>query len=749
MSHDSKLLEFADEGSGDPGAAQGGITDQPWRILIVDDDEDVHQATLFALKGLVVLERPLSFLHAHSAQQARQMLLNESDLALVFLDVVMETPNAGLDLVDFLRHQAGLRCTRVILRTGQPGYAPEHETIVRYDINDYKTKSELTHHKLLTTVTAALRAYDQLRVIEAGRRGLELIVRCSSGFLEVQGIQQFAVGVITQIAALLRLEPDGLVCAQHGRESPAVTVLAAAGRFAHCISQPVSTLADNRLAQLLESVLQRGESAFGAQETVLFLGDCSDHAMAAYVATPRPLQPVDLQLLSVFCVNLSAALQNFGLLQRLRSDAYEDPLLRIPNRNRLIEHLSYHVREQTPDALLVLVDVDDFAEINDLMGHAYADELLRSMGQRLAAFLGPEVVVSRVSSNCFGLLGRRTGLDPQAIRVLMRDDVTVGGQPHRVSVTMGLAVCSAHLSSGADWLKNAGIALKNAKRHHRGHWVAFSDEMASLARSRARLLEGLHRASGQSSLFTVYQPQVALESGQLIGFEALVRWRREDGQMVPPDQFIPVAEQSGLIVSLGDWILDSACADMARLKAAGLKGCHMAVNVSVVQFQSDDFFDRVLLTLGRHGLMPQDLELEVTESVAMLGRSRVEQVLNALRAQGVAVAIDDFGTGYSSLCYLEQLPLDRIKIDRAFVSKLQGDSGPRIAEMIVQLGRKLGLRVIAEGLEDAQAWRTLQALGCDEGQGYFIARPLPFEGIADWLAQWTAQVNAAPPWRQA
>ncbi|MBK9442743.1 MAG: DUF3369 domain-containing protein, partial [Comamonadaceae bacterium] len=205
------LVRFVDE---DELAVSDSAALRYWRILIIDDDEDVHQATLFALDAVSLFGRKLQFLHAHSAAQARELLRRENDLALILLDVVMETPGAGLELVNFIRDTAALKNSRIVLLTGQPGYAPEHETILRYDINDYKTKSELTHSKMLTTVTTALRSYEQLCTIEASRVGLELIVRASGSLIETQGIQNFASGVMTQLAALLGTAPEGLVCAQ-------------------------------------------------------------------------------------------------------------------------------------------------------------------------------------------------------------------------------------------------------------------------------------------------------------------------------------------------------------------------------------------------------------------------------------------------------------------------------------------------------------------------------------------------------
>lgn len=735
-----ELFEFAVAGQDLPND-EGASTVTPWRVLIIDDDEDVHHSTLFALNGLVLFGRPLQFLHAYSAAEAQQKLLGEPELALVLLDVVMETHDAGLLLVDFLRNQAKLYATRVVLRTGQPGHAPEHDTIIQYDINDYKTKSELTQHKLVTTVIAALRAYDQLCVIETGRNGLELIVSCSGGFLNEEDLHLFSGNVITQMAALLRTGAEGLVCAHQNDGLSNFTVMAGAGRFASALNRSLAELDDVRISGLLRTALASGQCHFEGHEAVLYFGQKDGWAMAAYISKKTPLQPMEQRLLSVFGVNLSSALHNYGLMTRLRNDAYVDALLQLPNRTSFVEKLTHTLHTSDASFLLALIDIDDFAEVNDLMGHAYGDKLLQAFARCLMDEFGSDVFLARVSSDSFGLLGSDQCISHQRIKQALEHRVVVAGQPHLVSVTVGFAPKNTGTKTGLDWLKDAGIALKYAKRHHRGRFSTFSDDMASVSRHRTQLLEGLHKAFTDARLFMVYQPQVNLTTGQLIGFESLIRWRTADGRFIPPDQFIPVAEHSGLIVALGDWILQTACRDMRRLKAQGLRGCHMAVNVSVVQFQSDGFLDRVVRTLQEHQLEPRELELEITESVAMLGRDVVEQVLSQLRSLGVAVAIDDFGTGYSSLSYLEQLPVDRIKIDQTFVTKLQAPGGPRIAEMITQLGHKLDLQVLAEGIEDAGAWRALHAMGCDEGQGYFMSRPLDFEALVVWLDQWPTQLE--------
>ncbi|HRK39870.1 MAG TPA: EAL domain-containing protein [Burkholderiaceae bacterium] len=726
---------FADESASEhaDGALSLGAP-RIWTVMVIDDDADVHQATRFALEGAVLFERRIQLMHAHSAAQARDLLMTQPDIALVLLDVVMETADAGLQLVDFIRNVSGHRTSRIVLRTGQPGYAPELETLLRYDINDYKTKSELTHHKLITTVAAALRSYDQLCTIEASRRGLELIVQASGAFLEPQGLSNFAAGVITQMAAILGVRPEGLVCAQGERNGGQYRVLAAAGHYAPLIDQPLDALYDQRVSQLLRQCLEEGRSQYGPNESVLYLGVKGGLDMAAFVSSNQVLSEVDCSLLDVFCVNLNACLRNLALVQRLHTEAYVDALLRLPNRTKFIEDINQVIQTGPGGHSVVLVDVDDFASVNDMMGHAYADLLLHAIAHRLKSLLAADIVLARVSGNTFGLLGLADKVAPKRVLAMLQEPLQVAGQPHRISATLGVCHLDDTSSSGADWLKNASIALKQAKRESRGQFVFFSKEMASLARSRAQLLSNLHTAFDQDRLFLAFQPQVDLQTQELIGLEALMRWRGDDGRMVPPDTFIPVAEQSGLIISLGDWVMQTACLTMRRLLAMGMAPRRMAVNVSVVQFQSPGFVERVYAALASADLTGEQLELEITESVAMLGAGVVEPILTTLRERGISVAIDDFGTGYSSLAYLERLPLDRIKIDKAFVYQLSTPGGPRIAEMITQLGNKLGLRVLAEGIEDDATWRALQDMGCHEGQGYFIAKPMETAVLTDWLA---------------
>jgi diguanylate cyclase (GGDEF)-like protein len=558
---------------------------QVWRVLIVDDEPDVHRATTFALSDVIIMGRTLEFLHAYTSEQAVSVLRQEAGIAVILLDVVMESEHAGLELVKTIRQSLKLADVRIILRTGQPGQAPEIETINDYDINDYKTKSELTRTKLFASITSAVRAYQQIRALD------EL--------------------------------------------------------------------------------------------------------------------------------------------------AFYDRLSRLPNRNRFIDLVEEQLRQAGgKDQVIAILDIDDFAEVNDALGHQQGDRLLQAVADRLRSRLGQDVLLARIGSDTFGLMGRVSTLYPFGLLDLFQEPFTVLDGSMVVTATLGLVRLSDVRGGGLDALKDANIALKRAKKNRRGSYVLYSPDMGVDIRERVRLLRGLRSAVDNERLFIVYQPQIHLDTGRVIGLEALLRWRDDKDGFVPPDQFIPLAEASGLIVVLGDWVLRTACHELLRFQAMGWPKLRVSVNVSQVQFRHPAFLAKLQAALMDTGIHPGDLELELTESIAMEDAGFILDTLTAIKALGISIAIDDFGTGYSSLGQLRQLPVDRLKIDRVFVRELDHEvQGGHIANMVVELGRNLGLTVIAEGVEDEAQAQALRAMGCHEAQGFLYARPLTVPDLRNWLLE--------------
>jgi diguanylate cyclase (GGDEF)-like protein len=707
-----------------------------WRIMIVDDDHDVHEATEFALSGVEILGRQLELIHAYSGNEAARLLERELDVAVILLDVVMESDDAGLKAVEAIRQELMLLNIRIILRTGQPGQAPEADTITRYDINDYKTKSELTHARLFTTLTSAIRSYSQLKCLDASRQGLEKIVAASNQFIAEKGLNTFADGVITQLASLIGVPPEGLVCAASTDDTDhpeQYRVIAAAGRYGHLIQCRLDEIDNVHIARSLNQVLRNHYSIVGQRDVTLFFRKNNEEGFAAYIESASPIREIDQHLLEIFCTNIALCAKNIDLVTELRRDALVDRQVNLPNRNALVTELDHRIKAGAGTQVVALIDIDQFAATNDMLGHAYGDALLLALAQRLRALFDSSVFVARLSSDTFALAGPAQLLDAPNIQRLFAHPFLIDDIDHSVSVCLGIAPI-ADCSDGPGVLRNAYIALRRAKALGIGQAIVFSQEMGEAARKRTLLLQDLRKAFEQRELSIVYQPQVDLRSGRIIGAEALMRWQHRNGQFVPPEQFIPIAEQSGLIVIIGRWMLPEALRALKRFHRAGFEKLHMAVNISSIQLRQPGFLDFVNASLAETDIAPHHLELEITESIALESLETMISLLSQLREGGISIAIDDFGTGYSSLNYLEKLPIDRLKIDRSFVTSLcSSQRGRRITRTIALLGNELEINTTAEGVENQKTGDSLRDFGCQAAQGYHYAHPMPEAEFIDWL----------------
>ncbi len=732
MVDEDDRIDFLEEEIDDPQASLRAP--DPWRILVVDDDEDVHHATTFALRGARILGRPLEFLHAYSSASALEVLRHTTDLAVILLDVVMETEDAGLTLIGRVRDDLGLLSVRIILRTGQPGYAPDIDAITRYDINDYKTKAELNRSRLFTVLTAAIRSYDQITRLDEGRRGLELIVDGTNRFIAEQGMPAFAAGVIDQIAALLAVPPVGMVVrSEAGSKAPGFVVLASTGVYADHQGVPPEALV--AVEHCLVAALREKKLQTDAGGVALYFSGKDGRDFAAYVDNPSGHE-INHYLLDVFCANVAICADNIGLVARLRETAYVDTLTQLPNRTALIEIIEGQLAKREGRAKVVaIVDIDQFSETIDILGYRYGDQILIEVARRLRGALPDDVCVARVGGDIFGVVGAEDVVNPALLREILNDPLMVEEGAQTVSISLGFVHVAEDMSSGADLLRYAAIALKRAKADGVGREAYYTPEVAIQTRERVRMLQDLRAAFSSDRLFVVFQPQVDLANERIVGVEALLRWRTEDGRFIPPDRFIPVAEQSGLIVALGAWVLRTSLHALNDFRDAG-HNLRMAVNVSAIQFHHPGFMEMLDQALAETGVPPELLELEITESVAMFGQVEFEGRLHALKARGLTVAIDDFGTGFSSLSYLDRLSADCLKIDRSFIWALDSNKpGARIAEMVVALGRRLGMRVLAEGVETAEQAALLRQMGCDQAQGWLYGRPVVQEELMASLAQ--------------
>ena len=421
--------------------------------------------------------------------------------------------------------------------------------------------------------------------------------------------------------------------------------------------------------------------------------------------------------------------------QRIQVLSYTDALTGLPNRRLLADRvegaLAMARRDGTPFALLFL-NLDRFSHINETLGSAFGDRVLLDVAERIKACVRQIDTVARLGGDEFVVLANRTddqGAETAARRVLaaLERPFTHGDMSFTVTASLGLAL---HPNDGADLdelLRRSDAAMRDAKRAGRAGFRfhrARAAEADGRSRSRLRLDHAMRMALAQGRFRLHYQPQVDLNSGQVVGAEALIRWRDPELGDIAPAEFIPIAEESGFIVALGVWVLERAVNQAAAWLAAGLR-LTVSVNVSALQFQQPGFVDGVTAALRGAGLPPQWLELELTESCLIQDAPDAMQRLHALAQLGVKLAIDDFGTGYSSLAYLKRFPIGRLKIDRSFVAGLPGeDSDAAIVQAILHLGRALQLQVVAEGVENEAQRMFLQEAGCDLYQGYLYAPAL-------------------------
>ncbi|WP_334131543.1 putative bifunctional diguanylate cyclase/phosphodiesterase [Silanimonas lenta] len=724
-------IRFASEAP--PPQAEGGP--RPWCVVVVDDDPEVHEATRFALRHVQVHGRPLELAHLHSAAEARAALPTLGIPAVILLDVVMETEDAGLTLVDFIRGDCGLSATRIVLRTGQPGYAPELSVFARYDINDYFTKAELSRTRLITAITSAVKSHEQIRTIEESRRGLELIVKSSAELLQPQALASFAQGVLTQAKALLGGPIDGIVCAQRGSpldpSDERLYVVGAAGALAHEVWHPLSEVHAEPVVTAISQALREHRNLHGERHSVLYLSTLEREA-AIYVATSAPLGVVERQLLEVFAANLAACFSNLQHFEEVHRLAFRDPLTGLVNRAGLLRELD-GVAGRT-DLRLVLADIDHFTDFNDGLGQEAGDLLLSAVGARLRERLGGQATLGRLGADVFALIGDREALAPEAVLAVFDEPFSFG--EHHTPARVSLGLCDlGDCGDGVSALRHANIALKRAKRGAGGEpWVAYAPAMAEHTRARLDMLGQLRRDLEQERLLPWFQPQVDLADGRVVAAEALLRWPDGAGGWVqPPDVFIPLAEYSGLIVPMGEFVLDRACAFLKSLEGRPGAPASIAVNVAMPQLRERGFVPMVEGTLRRHGLQGRQLELEITESIAMDEAQGLRRRLEHLRGSGVRIAIDDFGTGYSSLAQLRELPVDALKIDRRFVSEFSSGPDEAFVECILMLAQRLGLVTVAEGIEDEAQAALMRRHGCALGQGWWFARPMAPAAFADWL----------------
>ncbi len=429
--------------------------------------------------------------------------------------------------------------------------------------------------------------------------------------------------------------------------------------------------------------------------------------------------------------------------QRVQYLAYYDDLTGLANRTLLQDRLAKAVadaRRQKYNVALLFLDLDGFKDINDSLGHSVGDLLLQEVAQRLKRWGREQDTVSRLGGDEFlVMLPHVVDVSDAAVAAERLMDVidavfVIQGHSLHVHCSLGISIFPGHGEDGETLIKNADAAMYSAKQSGRNSFRFFTEDLNTQAMERLTLENGLRSALTREELFLMYQPQMDICTGRIIGLEALLRWQHPTLGLVPPDKFIRIAENSGLILPIGEWVLRTACSQARKWQEDGLPAVTVAVNVSAIQFRQEDFCGLVRKVLQETGLPPQHLELELTESLLLANAELMLSVIQELKAMGVTLAIDDFGTGYSSFSYLRQFRVSKLKIDREFIRDVAvNPDDAAIASAIISMAKSLHLKVIAEGVEDEAQMSFLRTHQCDEIQGYYFSKPLAVDKVADKL----------------
>ena len=509
--------------------------------------------------------------------------------------------------------------------------------------------------------------------------------------------------------------------------------LAALVATAHRLLEPLDGLVD-----ALRAARERGQGA--APEPIGTTGSAD-------------LDPLAEELDRLVEAQRQAARQVKVKQQFLEFAALNDTLTSLPNRLMFENTLKETVREAVEGELrfaLFLVDLDNFKFFNDQYGHLIGDKMVAEVGNRLRSMMRDVDLVARLDGDEFVVI-QKSVPDRAAAERMAERLMGVATAPYeyrgftlKAAVSVGISCFPLDVHAGQaeellgeEMVNNASVALQEAKSTGKNRYRLFNEVMRSRLTARIRLEQDLKLALAEEQFEVWYQPKIDIRTRRAIGAEALVRWRHPVDGLVPPDVFVPVAEESGMIIELGEWILRTACRQTHELQRACCPGLEIAVNISAMQFTDGNLLPMVERALADTSLAPEYLELEITESAVMHDPEDVIHSLHELSRFGMRLAIDDFGTGYSSLAYLKRFPVDTLKIDRAFITDISDDDDDvAIVEAVLNLGRHFEMKIVAEGVEDEAQLEFLASRGCDVAQGYWISRPMDFAAYAAWLDAW-------------
>jgi diguanylate cyclase (GGDEF)-like protein/PAS domain S-box-containing protein len=504
----------------------------------------------------------------------------------------------------------------------------------------------------------------------------------------------------------------------------------AVGRHVSEVFQVLDGNTRERIMPQMESAIKKGRTIILPSNCVLVRRDGQELHIEDSAAPIHDLSGEFAGMVVVF----HDVSESRAITQKMSHLAEHDELTSLPNRALLNDRLEHGIslaQRNGRQMAVLFIDLDHFKHINDSLGHLIGDHILKAVAQRIGPCIRNSDTVSRLGGDEFVVLlsevnrAEDAGLIAEKIRLAVMEPYTIDSHYLHLTASIGVSVYPNDGEDATALIKYADTAMYHAKQKGRNNSQFFKDDMNVRAAERHIIAGDLRHALTRGEFFLVYQPTINLASGAITGFEALIRWRHPTRGVLAPAAFIPIAEECGLILPIGEWVLGVACAQAQQWLAAGLKFETMAVNISAVEFRSDRFFDGVCRILRTTGLEPRYLALELTETAVMRDFEATSVVLRALSTMGVRIAVDDFGTGYSNLSYLKRFPINTLKLDRSFIHDLpeSADAGT-IVSSVIRMAHCLHLQVVAEGVETLQQLQFLRAHDCGEGQGYYFSKPV-------------------------
>lgn len=725
-------MTFAEEDTAQ--TPQDNQANPPWVIGIIDDEPSVHEVTILALKDVTIYGRELQFVSAYSEKEGFELITKYPDMAVVLLDVVMESDDAGLRLVEKIRNQLNNTSLQIILRTGQPGYAPEEDIILQYDINAYKTKGELTRSRLFTSVATSIRSYQQLIALEKSRTGLRKVIQASASLMQERSVYEFSSGVLAQIDALFDLTTESMFCVSqrphHGpfaikSEDNSYYIVAANEKFQPFYGKNIAAITDELpMAEQIMLAIQQQEHVYLDNYSFLYLSTPSGWQGVIAAENAARLRQADQEILQIFCMNVALGLESAKYFAHLNKAAFHDELTGLYNRAGLLDLAQRYLYEHATECSLFILDIDYFHHVVTSMGYEFGDAILKKTADNIKQIFGEKSVVARLHSDVFAVLTYKNQLSANDVALRCSRPILVENQSIRMGMTVGHCNLPYQSSTNADpegALRKAELALNFAKEKKRGAGETFDVSYELESKRSMTLLNELRVGLDNKELFLQLQPKVDADSSSVVGFEALIRWRTKEGNLIPPVAFIPVIEKSGMNYGFDLYVAEQLCQILISYPVLNVP---VSFNISANSLNHETFIYDLKQIFASHAIDFSRVEIEVTEN-ALINSDNALARLAELKKFGFNICLDDFGAGFSSLSYLLRLPVNIIKIDRAFVADITTNpSSYTLIEGIVSIMKNLNKSIVVEGVETQEQLNMLTSLNIETIQGFYFHKPM-------------------------